>query len=197
MQPAPWIVIWETTRACDLACSHCRASAHSERHPDELSRAEGIAFIRHIREEFGRVLLVLTGGDPMKRQDIFHLIEAAHDCGLTVALAPSATPLLRRDDLMRAQDAGLHRISLSVDGINAVAHDRVRGISGTWKRTMELLDHAAIIGLDRQINTTITTDNFHQLHEFRDLAQWYREFVVSIHAGTDRSRRGSQCAFRC
>ena len=106
---APWIVIWETTRACDLACLHCRASAQPDRDSQELTTTEARHLLRHIREEFGRVLLVLTGGDPMKRPDIYDLIAYANELGLIVALAPSATPLLTDAALEQAKDAGLHR----------------------------------------------------------------------------------------
>src|SRR5574341_1687017 len=90
---APLVVIWEVTRACDLACVHCRASAIPEREQGELTTEEGLALIRQVRE-FGRPVFVLTGGDPLKRSDIFDLVRSASGAGLSTYMSPSGTPLL-------------------------------------------------------------------------------------------------------
>ena len=116
----------------------------------------------------------------MKRPDIYELIAYANELGLIVALAPSATPLLTDAALEQAKDAGLHRISLSIDGPNALVHDRQRGVEGTFQRTVELLQAAQAIGLDRQINTTILQANHQHLIEMADLAEWLHVSLWSV-----------------
>ena len=128
---SPLVVIWEVTRACDLACVHCRAAAIPRRESGELTLDEGINLIRQIRE-FGRPVFVLTGGDPLKRPDIFNLIRAGTEAGLATNLSPSGTPLLTHGVLLRARDSGLRGISISLDGSDADIHDRFRGVRGSF-----------------------------------------------------------------
>jgi radical SAM protein len=153
----PFTVIWETTRACDLACLHCRAEAKSERDSEELNFLEAQRLIGSVKA-FGRPfpILVLTGGDPAKRPDIFDIIAYARDQGLRVALTPSATPLVTRETVMRFADAGLVRLALSLDGKNASTHDRFRGVTGSFDRTMQILDWCDEFGLETQVHTTVT-----------------------------------------
>jgi len=91
---SPMIVFYETTRACDLACKHCRADAQRECHPEELSTDAAKRVIAQLAEFPKPPLLVLTGGDPIKRADVFDLIAFARRIGLEVAMTPSATPLV-------------------------------------------------------------------------------------------------------
>src|SRR5205085_6018515 len=113
--PRPFIAIWEVTQACDLACVHCRASAQPERDPAELSTVEGKRLIDEIAAMKVPVF-VLTGGDPIKRPDLFELIEYATRVGVRVSLTPSATPLLTREIVHRLKQAGLARLAVSLDG---------------------------------------------------------------------------------
>ena len=110
----PFIAIWEVTQACDLACVHCRASAQPERHPEELTTAEGKQLIDQIAG-WKVPVFVLTGGDPIKRPDLFELISYARAVGVRVSLTPSATPLLTRDIVVRLKDAGLARLAGSME----------------------------------------------------------------------------------
>src|SRR6266568_251948 len=114
----PFIAIWETTQACDLACVHCRASAQPDRHPLELSTAEGKQLIDQIAA-LEVPVFVLTGGDPIKRPDLFELIGYARERGVRVSLTPSATPLLTHEIVVRLKEAGLARLAVSVDGARA------------------------------------------------------------------------------
>src|SRR5208283_3668845 len=132
----PYIVIWEVTQACDLACVHCRASAQPNRNPLELSTEEGKRLIDEIALMQVPVF-VLTGGDPIKRPDLFELIVHARRVGVRVSLTPSATPLLTRDTVARLKDAGLARLAVSMDGASAETHDTFRGMSGSFARTLE------------------------------------------------------------
>src|SRR5215510_8533531 len=107
---APFLVIWEVTRACALACMHCRADAIHRRDPGELITAEGFRLIDQVRAFGPRPpLLVLTGGDPMRRPDLTQLVEYASDVGLTIAMTPSGTAAATRDRLSALKDAGLSR----------------------------------------------------------------------------------------
>ena len=153
----PFTVVWETTRACDLACVHCRAEANPWRSSRELTFAEAESLVREVKK-FGPPypLFVLTGGDPAKRPDIFDIVTYAHEQGLRVAMTPSATPLIDRDAVKRLRDAGLVRLALSLDGRDASSHDGFRGVAGSFDRTLQILDWAREAGLETQVHTTIT-----------------------------------------
>ena len=131
----PFIVIWEMTRACDLACQHCRAEARPLRNPLELNTREARALIDEIAS-FGAPppLFVMTGGDPMKRPDLIELIAYAASRQLPVAFSPSATPLLTRGVIAELKAAGLKALSMSVDGSEPGIHDAFRGIDGVFER---------------------------------------------------------------
>src|SRR5438094_686668 len=124
---SPLRVYWELTRSCDLACRHCRAEAVQVRHPDELSTAEGLRVLEQLAAfPDPKPHLVFTGGDPLKRPDLWGLIAAARAFGLRVSVAPSATSLLDATALARLQEAGVEAISLSLDGSTAARHDGAR-----------------------------------------------------------------------
>ncbi len=165
---APFLVIWEVTQACDLACRHCRASAQPERHPAELDLAEGLAVIRQVKQ-FGDPLMVFTGGDPLKRADLFDLLEASVRAGLRTTITPSATPLLTRDAVRRFRDIGVARMAVSLDGADAEQHDGFRGVAGSFQITLEALRAARECGLETQVNTTVTRRNFASLGRIADL----------------------------
>ena len=153
----PFTVIWETTRACDLACAHCRAEANPRRSAGELTFAEARTLVQCIKA-FGAPypLFILTGGDPAKRSDIFDIIAYARGEGLRVAMTPSATPLITRDAVRRFTDAGLVRLALSLDGKKPLTHDRFRGVAGSFTHTLQILDWCREAGLETQIHTTVT-----------------------------------------
>ena len=153
----PFTVIWETTRACDLACVHCRAEANPHRSAAELSLMEARRLVHDIKA-FGQPypIFVLTGGDPAKRADIIEVIEFARNEGLRVAMTPSATPLISRDMVRQFARAGLIRLAVSLDGKDAAAHDGFRGVAGSFERTLKILDWCAECGLESQIHTTVT-----------------------------------------
>jgi len=166
----PYIAIWEVTQACDLACVHCRACAQPRRHPLELSTDEGKRLIDQIGEMKVPVF-VLTGGDPIKRSDLFELIEYATEIGLRVSLTPSATPLLTREIVCRLKVCGLARLAVSLDGSNREAHDTFRGMSGSFDRTMEAIEWANEVGLPVQINTTFSHTNYSDFDTIAGLIQ--------------------------
>jgi AdoMet-dependent heme synthase len=160
----PFIVIWEMTRACDLACKHCRAESQPLRNPLELDTREARSLIDEIAS-FGAPppLFVMTGGDPMKRPDLTELVAYAAARHLPVAFSPSATPLLTRDVITELKAAGLKALSLSVDGSCSKIHDAFRGIDGVFERTMAAWETARELGIKVQINTTVSRLNLFDL----------------------------------
>jgi radical SAM protein len=184
----PYIVIWEVTQACDLACVHCRASAQPKRSPFELSTEEGKRLIDEVAQMEVPVF-VLTGGDPIKRPDLFELIEYAKKLGVRVSLTPSATPLLTRDIVHRLKESGLARLAVSLDGSHAEVHDAFRGMSGSFDRTMEAIEWANEVKLPVQMNTTFSRRNvedFDQiaaLMESKKIALWSVFFLVPTGRG--------------
>jgi radical SAM protein len=185
----PLRVYWEVTRACDLACRHCRAEAVPLHHPAELTTAEGRRLLAQLAavEPFPHV--VFTGGDPLKRSDLFDLIAAARALGLRVSVAPSATPLLTADVLRRLRTAGVDAISLSLDGSTAARHDAIRGITGTYERTLAAAAVAREVLLPFQVNTLVCTDTaddlpaIHQQVVALRAARWSLFFLVTVGRG--------------
>jgi radical SAM protein len=153
---APFIVIWETTRACALACVHCRAEAIPHRDLRELTTGEGRDLIDAVRD-FGTPppLLVLTGGDPLRRRDITDLVRYGVERGLSVSLTPSATGAATEERLRALRDAGLARLAVSLDGATAEVHDAFRGVRGSHRHTLRIVERARALGLPLQINTTV------------------------------------------
>ncbi len=184
----PFIAIWEVTQACDLACVHCRASAQPDRHPMELSTDEGKKLIDQIAA-LKVPVFVLTGGDPIKRPDLFELIWYARSVGVRVSLTPSATPLLTRDVIVRLKEAGLARLAVSMDGASAETHDAFRGMSGSFARTLDAVRWANEVGLAVQINTTFSRrnigeiDNIVALIEKLKITLWSVFFLVPMGRG--------------
>jgi radical SAM protein len=175
----PFIAIWEVTQACDLACVHCRASAHPDRHPMELSTAEGKNLIDQIAA-LKVPVFVLTGGDPIKRLDLFELICHARSVGVRVSLTPSATPLLTRDIIVRLKDAGLARLAVSLDGASAETHDAFRGKSGSFARTLDAVRWANEVGLPVQINTTFSRRNIAEIDDIVTLMERLKITLWSV-----------------
>ena len=151
---APRNVYWETTIACDLACQHCRASAIPHRDPSELSTEEGKALMQEVKE-LGS-MLVLTGGDPLKRPDLFELIEYARSLPIQVSITPSTTPQLERETVVRFRELGITAMGVSLDGPTRELHDGFRNVPGTFEYSMRALRWARELGIPVQVNTTVT-----------------------------------------
>jgi AdoMet-dependent heme synthase len=184
----PFLAIWEVTQSCDLACKHCRAAAQPIAHPDELSNAEGKALIDQIAD-MHIPIFVFTGGDPMKRKDVFELIRYAADKGVQVALTPSATPLLTREAIFKLKEAGLVRLGISLDGSTPEIHDTFRGLPGAWARTIQAVEWANEAGIPIQVHTTISRHNAKDLDELCNLFEklaivmWNVFFLVPVGRG--------------
>ncbi len=190
----PLMFYYEVTQACDLVCEHCRASAQENADPHELGHEQSLALIDQVATFPRPPTLVLTGGDPLKRKDIFDLIRHAVSRGLQLALTPSATPLATREAFQSAYDAGVRRLGISLDGADAEAHDAFRGWSGSFERTLGMLDNARELGLAVQVNTSITSHNFSQIDAIaellsaRGIAMWSVFFLIPVGRGLRQQR---------
>jgi radical SAM protein len=186
---APFLVIWETTQACDLACTHCRASARPERNPAELTTAEGERLLVETAE-MGTPVFILSGGDPVKRPDLCHLIAHGKKAGLRVGTIPAATAMLTEDFVQRLRDAGLDQMALSLDFPRADLHDAFRGVPGAFAKTMAAVEWAHRAELPLQINTTLTARSVPFLEEMAALVErlgivfWEVFFLVPVGRGT-------------
>ena len=177
---APFIVIWEVTRACALSCVHCRADAIARRDPRELSTAEGFRLVDQIAA-FGKPypLLVLTGGDPMWRKDLVDLVGYASAAGLSVALTPSGTGAATKSRLAELKAAGLSRVAVSLDGPDPETHDRFRRVRGSFMYTMKIIDAVRELALPLQINSTVSRMT---LPTLRAMADRVAEFPLTLWA---------------
>ncbi|MBI2941450.1 MAG: TIGR04053 family radical SAM/SPASM domain-containing protein [Chloroflexi bacterium] len=164
----PFTLAWEVTRACALACVHCRAEAQPRRDPGELTTEEGKRLIDQV-VEIGRPILVLTGGDPLMRRDIHDLAAYAVGQGLRTALSPSATRLVTRPALQRFKDIGVSMIHVSLDGATPEAHDAFRGVAGSFERTREILHDITDLGLPLQVGTTVCRYNVDTLQAIAEV----------------------------
>ncbi len=190
----PLMFYYEVTMACDLVCKHCRASAQENPHPDELTHQQSKALIDQVSTFPRPPMMVITGGDPLKRADLFELIRYATGRGLQVALTPSATPLATFEVFERARDAGVRRLGISLDGADAAVHDAFRGWEGSFERTLHMLDVARRLKMAVQINTSITRRNIHQVDAIAELlatqqiAMWSVFFLVPVGRGVEEER---------
>ncbi len=186
----PMLVFWEVTRACQLACAHCRASATPGALPGELSHAEGMELIEQVAG-FGRPypILVLTGGDCLLRPDIFDLVDHASSLGIPVAMSPSVTPMLTPQAIELMVKRGVKAVSLSLDGATAATHDGIRGIPGHFDETLPAIRALARAGLKVQINTTVMRANVDELADIAAIVKengadiWEVFFLVHVGRG--------------
>ena len=166
---APRLVAWEATRACDLACLHCRAVAQPRPDPRQLSTDEAFRLVDDITAFQEPVILILTGGDPLKREDIFDVTARASRAGLRVVMSPSGTQVSPAT-VRRLKEVGVQRISVSLDGSTAQVHDSFRQVPGAFAEATQSLAYAREGGLPFQINTTVTRHNRNDLTNMLRLA---------------------------
>jgi MoaA/NifB/PqqE/SkfB family radical SAM enzyme len=186
----PINIYWETTQACALACRHCRAEAAPNPHPKELTFDEGVAFLRQIRE-FGDPLpqLILTGGDPLARRDLYGLIDEARKLGIGVSITPAATPALTRETLARLKDPSVEGLGLSLDGSTSERHDAIRGVPGTFERTVQALGWAQELEMPLQVNTLVAAETAgdvsatYELLKAFGVTRWSLFFLISVGRG--------------
>src|SRR5665213_718650 len=188
----PLLVFWEMTKACDLACFHCRANAQRFAGSDELSTNEGFVLIDTLAA-IGRPrpILILTGGDCLMREDIVQLAAYAESVKVPVAIAPSVTPQLKASTLQSLRAHGVKSASLSLDGATASTHDAVRGIDGHYASTMRAIHELKQHGFTTQVNTTVMPTNVRELADVAALLHeqhvdvWEIFFLITTGRGTE------------
>jgi radical SAM protein len=186
----PLLVYWEMTQACRLACRHCRAEAIPSPQPGELNQAEGRALLEQIAA-FGAPLphLILTGGDPLERADLFDLIDAANALGLSVSMTPAATEKLTQEVMVKLKTHGIRSLGLSLDGSDAARHEAVRGVRGCFDWTIRAARIAAELDLPVQINTLVAAETADDLPAVFDLLKthqvmrWSLFFLIAVGRG--------------
>ena len=164
--PALRLVAWETTRRCNLSCLHCRAGAEDEDYPDELTTAEGEAFLRDLAT-MGQCIVIMTGGEPLLRPDIMHLARYGHELGMRMVMAVNGT-LLTPEIAHQLKQAGIQRLSISIDGPDAPSHDQFRGQKGAYEGALAGMKAATAEGLEFQVNTTVTRGNLPQIEQIQE-----------------------------
>jgi radical SAM protein len=175
----PFTIAWELTRACALACVHCRAEAQPQRHPEELTTEEAFAVVDQITD-LNPPVLVLTGGDPLMRPDLFDIAERAIGRGLRVAISPTTTALVTRERFERLRDLGVSMIHVSLDGADATTHDGFRGVTGTYERAMDTLALLRDLQVPTQVGTTLGRHNLRQMEAMADLIGEYGVRMWSV-----------------
>ncbi len=186
----PMLVYWEMTQACALACRHCRAEAMPTRHPLELTTLESKTLLRQITA-FGNPMphLILTGGDPLARPDLFEMIDEARALGIDVSITPSATQNLTREIIAELREHGIQSLGLSLDGSSASRHDAVRGIPGCFDWTMRAARLAAEFDMPIQVNTLVaeeTADDLAATYELLKsirVMRWSLFFLIAVGRG--------------
>jgi radical SAM protein len=185
----PFVLIWELTQACELACKHCRADANPLRHPDELTTSEGKQLLKETRRFGDDQIVVLSGGDPLARDDTTELVEYGTDIGLRMTLTPSGTTSLTSERIRALADAGLRRMALSIDGGTPTTHDEFRQEQGSFEQTIRAARATRAADLPLQINTTVCAETVDELPAIRDLVEdlgavlWSVFFLVPIGRG--------------
>jgi MoaA/NifB/PqqE/SkfB family radical SAM enzyme len=152
----PMLVYWEMTQACPLACRHCRAEAMSAPHPEELTATESLAFLQQVAAFDTKPHLILTGGDPLQRADIYEVIDEARRLGITVSITPAATAELTVETMLKLKAHGIDSLGLSLDGSSAARHEAIRGVEGCFNWTMDAIRNAAEVGFPIQVNTLVS-----------------------------------------
>lgn len=164
------MVAWEVTRSCNLACAYCRASSERGPYPEELSTEECLKVIDDIASFGYPIIVILTGGEPLLRRDIFEIAKYGKDKGLIMVMAPNGT-LLTEEIVLKIIRAGIERISISLDGPDEASHDNLRQVPGAFKSAVRGINIAGEAGLEFQINSTITKRNIKLLPEIMELAR--------------------------
>ena len=172
---SPMLVYWEMTQACGLACRHCRAEAVKTPHPDQLTTAESMDLLQQVAA-FGQPSphLILTGGDPLERTDLYEIIDEARRLGLTVSVTPAATADLTVEVLSKLKAHGIDSLGLSLDGSSAERHEAIRGVAGCYEWTINAIRNAAELGFPIQVNTLVSQETADDLPAIYELLKSYK-----------------------
>ena len=163
----PRLIAWEVTRTCNLRCVHCRAASIDKPYPDEFSTEECLKLLDNI-VAFASPIIILTGGEPLARPDIYEIAVHGTNKGLRMVLATNGV-LLDAEKSRRLKEAGIQRVSISLDGAIPESHDHFRQVPGAFAGSLRGIDFLKEAGIDFQINTTITRENLHELPAIQEL----------------------------
>ncbi|MBF0228029.1 MAG: heme b synthase [Desulfamplus sp.] len=167
--PTIRLVAWETTRRCNLSCVHCRAAAENHIYENELNTKSAMTLMDQIRE-VGQPIIILTGGEPLLRPDIFEIAEYGTKIGLRMVMAPNGT-MITQEVAKKMKVSGIKRISVSLDGSTKESHDKFRGVDGAFDGALNGIRLAKEAGIEFQINTTITKTNLDEIPKILSLAE--------------------------
>ena len=188
---APMLVYWEATQSCPLACVHCRATAQATPHPNELSTLEARALFREISDFKGNPPhVVITGGDPLRRADLFELIEYGTELGLSMSATPAGTESLTPQVVQQFKEAGVASLAVSLDGSTSAIHDAFRGVAGSYEWTLNGARAIIAAGIPLQINTMVTAQTLDDLPEIYrvvnelGITRWALFFLITTGRGT-------------
>lgn len=162
------MVAWELTRSCNLSCVHCRASSERGPYPGELKTEECLRVMDEI-STISKPVIILTGGEPLLRSDIFDLARYGSDKGFRMVMATNGT-LITEKNVSMMKASGIQRISISLDGPTSETHDAFRRVNGAFEGSLRGIEIAKKEGLQFQINTTITKANLHLIDDILQLA---------------------------
>lgn len=162
------MIAWEVTRSCNLSCVHCRASAEKGSYENEFSTGECLSLIDDI-VSFSSPIVILTGGEPLLREDIFEIAGYGKKRGLRMVMAVNGT-LVNDSNANKMVESGIARISISIDGATPESHDQFRQVEGAFQGAMNGIKYAKKVGMEFQINSTITQDNLDQIEDILNLA---------------------------
>jgi radical SAM protein len=187
----PMLVYWEMTQACALACRHCRAEAVSTAHPDQLTHAESMELLQQVAAFDTKPHLILTGGDPLERTDLYEIIDEARRLGITVSVTPAATAELTVEVLSKLKAHGIDSLGLSLDGSCAARHESIRGIEGCFDWTIDAIRNAAELGFPIQVNTLVsqeTADDLPAIYELLkgyNIMRWSLFYLIAVGRGKE------------
>ena len=165
----PQLIAWEVTRSCNFNCRHCRAAAQNKKYADEFTTGECFKLLDNIAG-LARPIIILTGGEPMLREDIYDIARYGYERGLRMVMAPCGM-LLDDNTVVKLLQAGIGCISISIDGATAQTHDAFRQVEGAFAGALAGIAAAKRNGLAFQINTTITQHNIDELPDIMKLAE--------------------------
>lgn len=190
---SPVVAYYEVTRACDLDCRNCRACAQINRHPNELTPSQSRTLLDQFASFPKPPTLILTGGDPMKRPDIYDLARHAASIGLRTTMTVAATALMSSYAVDHLMSCGIRRLTMGIDGADEETHDAFRGVDGSFSKTLQILKVAHAIGMPTEVNTTVARHNVDQIDEIADtiaefgISRWSLVFPVPVGRGARRA----------
>lgn len=165
---APNVIAWESTHACNFACGHCRAQAQKLPDSNQLTTQEALSLVDQIAH-LCKPVLIISGGDPLQRKDIFEIASHASSCGIRVVMSPSGSDITP-DVIEKMKASGVKMISISLDGSRPDIHDNFRHMHGAFELAMKNMTYARQGDLPFRVNTTVTQHNLHDLSEILKLA---------------------------